>query len=189
MWPFTGIEQKIKSLQTKLKDSFSNVKQDTDAIKQWITYFDTKTSQQGEQLKELRESMQKLHNEFYKSTGYGTQAGPADMSRLRARVRELDQKVNGLKTTHEVILKELFQLKSGKTPEKSRYVESMVKSVIDTHTRISEQELSNIIVNELGLCNQEHLRGILHYLNLPHVLVGTTKFYLKEPHMSRKVTT
>ncbi|MEK6943528.1 MAG: hypothetical protein AABX00_05685 [Nanoarchaeota archaeon] len=184
-------ERKLAQMNEVLKKSFSNVKNDTQNIFQWLNYFHRKSMEQEQLIKQLktelsympktREDIRRIVDDYY------------SFESIMAKIRDLSYKVDQLamvrseqrpivqqhsdewKSYVNELQKRLENLEHRKssirekivkkiTRNSKEYVKSMMLSYIRKYERISALQLKDIVVDEQNFCSKSSFYRLLEEL-------------------------
>lgn len=187
LWKKDNSEKKLNQINDTLKKSFANVKRDTTNIFQWLNYFYKKSAEQERALRQLqmeisympktREDIRRIIDDYY------------SFESIRAKIRDLDEKMNELsrkpaqidrnafpsKEAHtdiSYIEKRLDRLEQRKisikekimkrlTRNSKEYVKGIIISYIKKYERISALHLKEIVVDEQNFCSKSSFYRLL----------------------------
>jgi|TARA_B100001971_G_scaffold145194_1_gene134300 hypothetical protein len=202
----SSTERKLTQMHHLLAMSFSNVKNDTQKIFQWISYFQQKNQVQEAQIKQLKlelsyipkkpEDIRKIIDSYY------------SFDNLTERIKLVNDRVDGLTakresepttipTTHPAIheieqrLSELEEQKKATIREKvvkrvtrnsKEYVKQLILSYIRKYTQIGALQLKDMVVYDQGLCSKSSFYRLLDEIealeDIGTVKKGKQKYYL-----------
>jgi tetrahydromethanopterin S-methyltransferase subunit G len=199
-------EKKLSQMQNLLIRSFSNVKNDTQKLFQWLNYLYQKGLDQENQIKQLKlelsyipkkpEDIRKIVDSYY------------SFDNIMERIKMLNEKVDNLaakgvsteplsaQTHPEIheISKRLAQLEEQKratirdkvvkriTRNSKEYVKNLMLSYIRKYTQIGALQLKDMVVYDQGLCSKSSFYRLLDEIealeDIGTVKKGKQKYYL-----------
>jgi len=175
-------EKKLSQMQSLLIKSFTNVKNDTQKLFQWMNFLYQKNLEQENHIKQLKleleyipkkpEDIRKIIDSYY------------SFDNITERIKLISEKVDNLKSvqpkiypqTHPAIheieqrLAQLEEQKQATIREKvvkrvtrnsKEYVKSLILSYIRKYTQISSLQLKDMIVYDQGLCSKSSFYRLL----------------------------
>lgn len=186
-WKKDSAEKKLSQINEALKKSFSNVKNDTNSIFQWLNHFYRKSMEQEQLLKKMqmeisyipktREDIRRIIDDYY------------SFESIMAKIRDLNEKVDELSRKQPVqtlpapahremhpdishIENRLARLEQKKlsirekivkkiTRNSKEYVKSVILSYIKKYERISALQLKEIVVDEQNFCSKSSFYRLL----------------------------
>ncbi|MFH0868255.1 MAG: hypothetical protein V1831_02995 [Candidatus Woesearchaeota archaeon] len=198
----SSTERKLSQMHSLLAKSFSNVKNDTQKLFQWLNYLYQKNLEQQNQIKQLQlelsyipkrpEDIRKIVDTYY------------SFDSLTERIKALNEKVDSLKRsesympqTHSGIyeieqrLAHLEEQKKATIREKvvkrvtrnsKEYVKNLILAYIRKYTQIGALQLKDMIVYDQGLCSKSSFYRLLDEIEamegIGTVKQGKQKYYL-----------
>lgn len=198
-------ERKLSQMHHLLARSFSNVKNDTQKIFQWLNYIHQKNMDQENQIKQLKielsympkspEDIRKIIDSYY------------SFDNITERIKLINEKVDSLAAkkpsepaqtqTHpgiHEIERRLTQLEEQKkatirekvvkrvTRNSKEYVKQLMLSYIRKYTQIGALQLKDMVVYDQGLCSKSSFYRLLDEIEaieeIGTVKKGRQKYYL-----------
>ena len=194
-------ERKISQMHNLLARSFSNVKNDTQKLFQWLNYLHQKDQHQEAQIKQLRlelsyipkrpEDIRKIIDSYY------------SFDNMMERIKMLNERIDSLPKSevpqnhhpemHEIEqrLSDLEQQKQATIREKvvkrvtrnsKEYVRQLMLSYIRKYTQIGALQLKDMIVYDQGLCSKSSFYRLLDEIetmeDIGTIKKGKQKYYL-----------
>jgi hypothetical protein len=196
-------EKKLSQVQNLLIRSFSNVKNDTQKLFQWLNYLHQKDMEQENKIKQLKlelsyipkrpEDIRKIVDSYY------------SFDNILERIKMINEKVDNLSATrgnigsqthpemHEIEhrLTQLEEQKKATIREKvvkrvtrnsKEYVKQLMLSYIRKYTQIGALQLKDMIVYDQGLCSKSSFYRLLDEIealeDIGIVKKGKQKYYL-----------
>ncbi|MCK4859450.1 MAG: hypothetical protein KAS87_02710 [Candidatus Omnitrophica bacterium] len=198
-------ERKLSQMHHLLARSFSNVKNDTQKIFQWLNYIHQKNMDQENQIKQLKielsympkspEDIRKIIDSYY------------SFDNITERIKLINEKVDSLAAkkpsepaqtqTHpgiheiEFRLTQLEEQKKATIREKvvkrvtrnsKEYVKQLMLSYIRKYTQIGALQLKDMVVYDQGLCSKSSFYRLLDEIEaieeIGTVKKGRQKYYL-----------
>ena len=202
-------EEQWDELHTYLKNSFSNVKQDTCNIFDWLQFLYQKSTQQEQMISQLQYQLNQTPNspEAIRSLIDQHYA----YSNVHGKIKELHQKLALLSQTHDSHNTRINQLhekfeniqelqKPQKQPNikeriiqkltsnSKNYVKTVILSFIEKYHKISALQLKEMLVDEQKLCSKSSFYRLLQELETEKrvdlLSDGKNKLYMaKNPYI------
>jgi len=207
-WFKKNEEDRWQELHHYLKNSFSNVKDDTSNIFEWLQFLYQKSTQQEQLVNQLQhqlnqtptspEAIRRLIDNHY------------NYSNIHGRIQELKSKISMLSQMHDSHNQQINQFHQNfeefKQPPKQpnikeriiqkltrnskNYVKTVILSFIEKYHKISALQLKEMLVDEQKLCSKSSFYRLLQELeqeNRVELLSdGKNKLYMsKSPLIKR----
>lgn len=200
------IERRFYQLQSILKNSFGNVKRDTQLIHQWLSYFNQKITQQEQENSSQKAMIKSLQSELElvpkkqeikrmidESFAYEdllkrlnsveqrlSQAAPIATQKMpQTEVLELQKRLEKLEEKKTNIKEKLLKKITKNSKE---YIKSVVISMIKKYHKISAMQLKEMVVEEQGLVSKSSFYRILEEIeerdDIGVVKEGKEKHYM-----------
>ena len=197
-------EKKLSQMNQLLMRSFSNVKNDTHKLYQWMNYLHQKNLEQANEIKQLKlelsyipkkpEDIRKIIDTYY------------SLDNITERIKMLNEKIDSISKgrsepypqamypeIHE-IEQRLAQLEEQKkatirekvvkrvTRNSKEYVKQLMLSYIRKYTQVGALQLKDMIVYDQGLCSKSSFYRLLDEIealeDIGTVKKGKQKYYL-----------
>ncbi len=197
----SNTERKISQLNNLLVRSFSNVKNDTQKIFQWLNFLHQKNMDQESMIKQLQlelsympkkpEDIRKIVDTYY------------SFDNMMERIKMINEKVDNLSVQgtapqvqpvmHEIEhrLADLEEQKKATIRDKvvkrvtrnsKEYVKNLMLSYIRKYTQIGALQLKDMVVYDQGLCSKSSFYRLLDEIealeDIGTVKRGKQKYYL-----------
>jgi len=200
----SSTERRLSQMQNLLIKSFSNVKNDTQKLFQWMNYLHQKDLEQASEIKQLKlelsyipkkpDDIRKIIDSYY------------SFDNLTERIKMVNERVDNISkgksepyipTTHRGIheieqrLSDLEEQKQATIREKvvkrvtrnsKEYVKQLMLSYIRKYTQIGALQLKDMIVHDQGLCSKSSFYRLLDEIealeDIGTVKKGKQKYYL-----------
>ena len=197
----SNTERKISQLNNLLVRSFSNVKNDTQKIFQWLNFLHQKNMDQESMIKQLQlelsympkkpEDIRKIVDTYY------------SFDNMMERIKMINEKVDNLSVQgtapqvqpvmHEIEhrLADLEEQKKATIRDKvvkrvtrnsKEYVKNLMLSYIRKYTQIGALQLKDMVVYDQGLCSKSSFYRLLDEIealeDIGTVKKGKQKYYL-----------
>lgn len=181
-WNSKKVNEKLARMDARLTQSFDRVKQDTQAIYQWLNYFYDESNKQKALIKNQRETIEELQDQVDEMPKTKEEIKAIvdayyDHETLLDRMRQITEKIEHLESVkkapapRKVIVREapvqrpasaLREKMIKKIARNSKdYVKSMILSMIRKYGRISAMALREMVVDEQGLCSKSSFYRLL----------------------------
>lgn len=185
---FTKPKPEILAIDHALRESFQNVRHDTQKLHQWVMFLHHKAQQQEHHIAHLTQQVRDLNIQlsFLPRSSKDIRDlidAHYDAEPLKRRINEIDEKVDRLKEAHAPVASHISHLHeridrvesdqpSTRAKLKDRlvqritrnsqeYVKNLMISLIRKYEKISALQLRDIIVNEQTLCSKSSFYRIL----------------------------
>jgi len=200
-------EDRWQELHEYLKNSFSNVKEDTSNIFDWIKFLHQKSLQQEQLISQLRfqlsqtptspDAIRRLIDSHY------------SYQNIHSRIQELSRKIDLLSQMHDSHNTQINQfrerIKTLQKPPKQptikeriiqkitsnskNYVKTVILSYIEKYQKVSALQLKEMLVDEQKLCSKSSFYRLLQELEQENRIEllsdGKNKVYMsKNPHIN-----
>ncbi len=204
----SSTERKLTQMNSLLLKSFSNVKDDTRKIFQWLNFLYQKNQEQENRIRQLHlelsyipkrpEDIRKIIDSYY------------SFDNLTERIKMINEKVDRLASRRESEpyiqpvqlqqpeiqeiesrLKQLEEQKKATIREKvikrvtrnsKEYVKNLILSYIRKYTQIGALQLKDMVVYDQGLCSKSSFYRLLEEIEamegIGTVMKGKQKYYL-----------
>jgi len=202
----SNIERKLSHLHDLLARSFSNVKNDTQKIFQWLNYLHQKDLEQAHTIKQLQlelSYMPKSHEDIKKiiDSHYSfdhimdriklindkvdhlaskKQDASHVYTQTHPEIHEIKQRIDQLEEQKKATVRE--KVVSRVTRNSKEYVKNLILSYIRKYTQISGLQLKDMIVYDQGLCSKSSFYRLLEEVEamdeIGTVKKGKQKYYL-----------
>ena len=204
----SGTERKLSQMHSLLARSFSNVKNDTQKIFQWLNFLYQKNQEQESKIRQLQlelsyipkrpEDIRKIIDSYYSFDNITERINMINekVDRLAAK-RESEPYIQQVQPQHQEIheiearLKQLEEQKKATIREKvikrvtrnsKEYVKNLILSYIRKYTQIGALQLKDMIVYDQGLCSKSSFYRLLEEIGamegIGTVMKGKQKYYL-----------
>jgi len=203
-----GVDKKIVQMNNLLMKSFSNVKNDTQNIFKWLSYFHQKNMEQEHLIKQLQielsylpkrpEDVKRIIDSYYsfdnmmdkinslnrKVDTFSLQKPvPQVIQREEiqsSEIEEIERRIMNLEDERKATMRE--KVVKRVTKNSRDYVKSLILSYIRKYTEISGLQLKEMVVIDQGLCSKSSFYRMLEELeSLEEIGVvrrGKQKFYV-----------
>ena len=174
----SNTERKLSQLNQLLARSFSNVKNDTQKIFQWLNYFHQKHLEQQNQIKQLQlelsyvpknhQDIKKIIDSYYSfdnlmerinilNEKVDSLASKKEDTRqihpqIHPEIHEIKQRINQLEEQKKATIRE--KVVKRVTRNSKEYVKNLILSYIKKYTQISGLQLKDMIVYDQCLCSK-----------------------------------
>jgi len=199
----SSTDKKLSQMQNLLMRSFSNVKNDTQKLFQWLNYIHQKSLDQENQIKQLKlelsyipkkpEDIRKIIDTYYSFDNIterikmlnekidsisGGRSEPytqsmPEISEIESRLAHLEEQKRA--TIREKVVKRV-------TRNSKEYVRQLMLSYIRKYTQIGALQLKDMIVYDQGLCSKSSFYRLLDEIealeDIGIVKKGKQKYYL-----------
>jgi len=197
----SNVERKLSQMQNLLIRSFSNVKNDTQKLSQWMNYLHQKDLEQGNQIKQLQlelsyipkkpEDIRKIIDSYYSfdnlterikmlSEKIDSIARGSEPQAPRPEVHEIEQRLTDLEEQKKATIRE--KVVKRVTRNSKEYVKQLMLSYIRKYTQIGALQLKDMVVYDQGLCSKSSFYRLLDEIealeDIGTVKKGKQKYYL-----------
>jgi hypothetical protein len=185
-----SVEKKISQINALLVRSFSNVKQDTQNIFQWLNYLYQKNLEQENRIKQLNlelsympkkpEEIKKIVDSYYSfdsmSERIKTLNGKIDALQAKAHAPihspEIEQRLATLEEQRKATIRQKVVQRI--TKNSKEYVKSLILSYIRKFGQISSLQLKEMIIQDQGLCSKSSFYRLMEEIEAMDE-IGTAK--------------
>lgn len=213
-WNSKRVDEKLARMDARLAESFDRVKQDNQAVYQWLNYFYEESNKQKSLIHHQSRLIEDLQGQFEKVPKTKEEIKAIvdayyDHEALLDRMRQITEKIGHLEEIrHKAaaapsreaafiapVQKPFSALREKMIKKIVRnskdYVKSMVLSLIRKYGRISAIALREIVVDEQALCSKSSFYRILDEIEkeegITAISSGREKVYVSElPKHARK---
>lgn len=199
-------ERKLSQMHHLLARSFSNVKNDTQKLFQWLNYLHQKDIEQENQIKQLKlelsyipkrpEDIRKIIDSYYSFDNIterikminekvdnlaakGVSAEPLS-AQAHPEIHEITQRLTQLEEQRKATIRE--KVVKRVTRNSKEYVKQLMLSYIRKYTQIGALQLKDMIVYDQGLCSKSSFYRLLDEIealeDIGTVKKGRQKYYL-----------
>ncbi len=195
-------DRKISNMHNLLARSFSNVKNDTQKIFQWLNYFQQKNQDQESKIKQLQlelshipknpQDIRKIIDSYYSFDSIAERIKMLNEKvdnitvkkspeiTLPTEMHAIEQRLNNLEEQRKATIRE--KVVKRVTRNSKEYVKSLILSYIRKYTQISGIQLKDMVVYDQGLCSKSSFYRILDEIeameDIGIVKKGREKYYL-----------
>lgn len=199
------MDEKLARMDARLTESFDRVKQDTQAIYQWLNYFYDEANKQKALITHQRETIEELQDQVDEMPKTKEEIKAIvdayyDHETLLDRMRQITEKIEHLEAMKKApeprrvivreapVQKQVSALREKMIKKIARnskdYVKSMILSLIRKYGRISAMALREIVVDEQGLCSKSSFYRLLEEIEkeegITAISSGREKVYVSE---------
>ncbi len=199
-------ERKLSQLHNLLAKSFSNVKNDTQKLFQWLNYLHQKDIEQENQIKQLKlelsyipkrpEDIRKIIDSYYSfdnlserikmisekvdSLAARKPSEPYTQPQIHPEIHEITQRLTQLEEQKKATIRE--KVVKRVTRNSKEYVKQLMISYIRKYTQIGALQLKDMVVYDQGLCSKSSFYRLLDEIealeDIGTVKKGKQKYYL-----------
>ena len=199
-------ERKLSQMHSLLARSFSNVKNDTQKLFQWLNYLYQKNLEQQNQIKQLQlelsyipkkpEDIRRIVDSYYSfdsiterikmlsekidSIAAKKQSEPYTHPQAQPGIYEIEQRLSQLEEQKKATIRE--KVVKRVTRNSKEYVKQLMLSYIRKYTQIGALQLKDMIVYDQGLCSKSSFYRLLDEIEaleeIGTVKKGKQKYYL-----------
>ena len=202
----SSTDRKLAQLHSLLARSFSNVKNDTQKVFQWLNYLHQKNIDQENQIKQLKlelsyipkkpEDIRKIIDSYYSfdnlterikilnekvdSLASKRSSEPQIYSETQPGIHEIEHRLTQLEEQKKATIRE--KVVKRVTRNSKEYVKQLMLSYIRKYTQIGALQLKDMIVYDQGLCSKSSFYRLLDEIEaleeIGAVKKGRQKYYL-----------
>lgn len=204
----SSTERKISQMHSLLARSFSNVKNDTQRIFQWLNFLYQKNMEQENKIRQLQlelsyipkrpEDIRRIIDSYYSFDSLAerikiinekvdtlaakreSEAYVHHIPQQNQEIREIEARLNQLEEQKKATIRE--KVIKRVTRNSKEYVKNLIISYIRKYTQIGALQLKDMVVYDQGLCSKSSFYRLLEEIEsmegIGTVMKGKQKYYL-----------
>ena len=200
----SSTEKKLSQMNQLIMKSFSNVKNDTQKLFQWINYIHQKNQSQDNQIRQLKleisyipknpDDIRKIIDTYYsfdnilerikmmdeKINNIAETKSEPSTQLIHPGLNEIEQRISHLEEQKKATIRE--KVVKRVTRNSKEYVKQLMLSYIRKYTQIGALQLKDMIVYDQGLCSKSSFYRLLDEIEtldeVGTVKKGKQKYYL-----------
>jgi|TARA_Y100000310_G_scaffold308649_1_gene351982 hypothetical protein len=202
----SDIERKLSQMHHLLARSFSNVKNDTQKIFQWLNHLHQKNQDQENQIKQLKlelsyipkrpEDIKKIVDSYYSFDNITERIkmineridtiakGKQPHTPAHPEIHEITQRLTQLEEQRKATIRE--KVVKRVTRNSKEYVKQLILSYIRKYTQISSLQLKDMIVYDQGLCSKSSFYRLLDEIEALEE-IGTVKKVRQKYYLYKQI--